>query len=74
MQIVSEEESICTKCQMLSPGENKKTISKCGLLKMYTEQLPKGQGFLTGSLLLICLIFKYLKLRDFKKRMFGFKL
>ena len=44
MQIVSKEESICMKCQMLSPWENNNNNnnnnSKYDMIKLYTEHLP----------------------------------
>ena len=39
MQIVSNEESVSMKCQILAPWENKKNISKYGMIKLLHRAL-----------------------------------
>ena len=51
MQIVSKEESICMKCQMLSPWEKKKIISKYGMIKLLHRALAHLFDVVKNSIL-----------------------
>ena len=43
---LSLKETVCMKCQILFPGENKKNISKCHLLKILPKVLSiKSLGY-----------------------------